>query len=126
MDTTFNECQGGYALEKCREFDELVADAFRAELQRGRSKKSVWSDPQVSELWHKAVKSDSGEDISLDPYIMTTLIIRLIADAGGDASHMTEESGLPGFTSTITILHAKKPAKVFDAALSKLRVLLRQ
>jgi hypothetical protein len=125
IDITFNECQDGYAIERFHEFHNVLRDEFHPLLQSRRSDKGAWSNPELNELWAGAVKTEDAEHIPLDPDIMTRLIIKLLKAAGGKTTQTIEE-GPPGFSSTDTLIYAKYPAKVFDDAISKLRLLLKR
>jgi hypothetical protein len=64
--------------------------------------------------------------VSVDQYALTRLIIELFEGAGAIRyPGSIESSGAPGFCSAWELFHAKNPRKVFEAALAKLRVLLK-
>lgn len=128
IDRTFNECSAGYASERYFEFHSLVENAFRDLLQSGAPAECSWRDPKLGELWDYAREAhcDDDEDVLLDPHIMTRLIVRLLADAGGEkvSRPITDGFEAPGLSSAFALFYAKEPARVFDAALLQLKLLL--
>jgi hypothetical protein len=128
IDRTFNECSGGYACERYHEFQTLIEAAFLRLFRRGDHKGCSWSSETLRQLWEYASASHSQNDdeVSLDQYALTRLIIELFEAAGAvEYPGSIESSGAPGYCSAWTLFHAKNPRTVFEAALSKLKVLLK-
>jgi len=128
IDATFNYCPAGYATERYDEFHSIVGNVFLAQLRFAGQRDCSWSDSGLSEPWDYARQdySDGDDEVSLDPYIMTRLIIRLLADAGGEKypGPLTDGSEAPGFSSALELFYAKEPAEVLEAALVQLKMLL--
>jgi hypothetical protein len=128
IDRTFNECSSGYAYERYHEFQTLIEVAFLRLLRRGDHKGCPWSSETLRELWEYACEAHSlkGDDVSVDQYLLTRLIIELFEAAGAvEYPGSIDSSGAPGYCSAWTLFHAKNPRTVFEAALAKLKVLLK-
>jgi hypothetical protein len=127
IDETFNECQGGYSYERFHEFHRVAEEYFLQQLCKGTPKVSGRRDKLIGELWTHAVDNyaPGDEEISLDRYVLTDLIINLLEGAGGQTRFFSEY-GPPGFSSAMCMLYAKKPKIVFEAALAKLRARLKK
>jgi hypothetical protein len=128
IDRTFNECSGGYACERYNEFQTLIEAAFMRVFRRGDRKGCPWSSETLRTLWKYACKvhSRKNDNVSVDRYVLTHLIIELFEAAGGvPYPGSIESSGAPGFCSAWTLFYADNLQTVFDAALAKLKVLLK-
>jgi hypothetical protein len=67
------------------------------------------------------------DDVSVDQYALAHLIIELFEAAGTVRYRGSiESSGAPGFCSARELFHAKNPQTVFEAALAKVKVLLKR
>jgi hypothetical protein len=129
IDQSFNECCGGYAFDRYEEFQTVIQTAFGRLLRLGKHKECPWSEETLCDLWQSAREAyatgDEDEDVSLDEYLLTGLIIEVLADAGGVRySGSIHDPGPPGFSSTLTVFHAKNPQSVFDIALANLQLRL--
>jgi hypothetical protein len=129
IDETFNECADGYAYVRYDEFRVAIEDSFGRLLSNGSRKGFKWGDKQIQMLWHHAVENHSSEDseVSLDPDVLTVLIVDLLKTSGGERySGPVSDDGGPGFSSVYCLFHAENPERVFDSALSKLKARLRK
>lgn len=123
IDKSFLECCGGYAVNRFLEFNKHIEDAFRIEKQRGTVASPVWKDDQINELWKFAqeqTSSDYPDDVEIDHDTLFRLIIEIMEDCGAeDFQYINdEENEQPGFSSSVSLIYADDPAKVFNAAIS--------
>lgn len=128
FDISFNECSGGFAYDRYQEFHEAIENSFGKLLKKNARDDIKWGDKDLTELWNYAAKGYFPKDgeVSLDPDVLTRLIINLLEASGGERyTGSVSEAGGPGFTSTICLFHAKNPQSVFESALSKLQARLR-
>jgi hypothetical protein len=128
IDKTFNECGGGYACDRYEEFGQIIEGSFGKFLRQGERKRFKWGDKEIQELWFSAVENYSPEDgeVSLDRDVLTALIINLLEVSRGVHSGSVSDDSGPGLSSVVCVFHANNPKKVFDSALSKLKVRLRK
>ena len=129
IDQTFCECSGGYAYERQHEFRALIEAAFMGSLRKGDRKQGSRKSEELSELWQYACTaySPGDEDVALDQYVLTRLIVQLLEAAGGVRYPGSIESlGAPGYCSAWVLLHAKDPQAAFEAALADLKNRLRR
>src|SRR5262249_328978 len=84
IDRTFNECSGGYAYERYHEFQTLIEAAVVRLFRRGDHKGCPWGSETLRELWKYACKAHSlkSDDVSVDQYVLTRLIIELFEVPG--------------------------------------------
>jgi hypothetical protein len=107
----------------------LIETAFARLLRLGEHKECPWSGETLCELWQSAREAhstgDDDEDVLLEEYALTRLIIELLEQAGGVRyPGSIHEPGPPGFSSVLTVFHAKNPQSVFDNALANLQLRL--
>lgn len=129
IDETFNECSGGYASDCYQEFRMVIDNSFGRLLQKGVRDDLTRESGELHELWNYAVKDYDSEDgeVSIDPYVLTRLIINLLEVSGGKKYPGSIYDGsAPGFTSVICVFHAQRPQSVFETALSELKARLRK
>jgi hypothetical protein len=123
IDIHSHDYQGGYVYEHHHEFQEAIEACFRPLLRDGGQQEDRWSDSDVIELWNEAVESYLPHDeyVSLDRDIMTRLVINLLKKAGAVEHVGSDDPGVPGFSSSVSVLHALSPEKAFKAAVALLK-----
>jgi hypothetical protein len=97
-------------------------------LRREDHKACSWNSETLRELWKYACEaySPKDDDVSVDLYVLTRLIIEFFEAAGAVRyPGPIESSGAPGYCSAWTLFHAKDPRTAFEAALAKLKVLVK-
>ena len=126
IDQTFSECSGGYLCDRYHIFRELINTAFVRLLRKGGSKQHLRRSDELSELWRyaRAAYSPGDEDVALDEYVLTRLIIELLTAAGGVRYRPIESDGASGYCSAWALFHANNPQAVFEAALADLNLRL--
>lgn len=126
IDSSFLECSGGYAYSRFGEFSTAVEKAFLRILQSRSASKAKWKDRDIQELWASAKEGyEKSGEVWLDCDVLFRIIITLLEEAGGEQYYgPIDEEGGPGYSSAITLFHAKNPKKVFDGALSDLKAML--
>ena len=127
IDQTFSECDGGYAFERYHEFRTRIEAAFIRSLREGGHKQRSRRKDELSELWQYArtAYSPGYEDVELDQYVLTRLIIELLEAAGGVRySGPIDSGGGPGYSSALALFHARNPQAVFEAAVANLNLRL--
>jgi hypothetical protein len=127
IDQTFSECSGGYLCDRYHEFRELINTAFVRLLRKGGSKQRRRRADDLYELlrFARAAYSPGDEDVALDEYVLTRLIIELLAAAGGVRyPGPIESDGAPGYCSAWALFHAKNPQAISEAALADLKLRL--
>lgn len=125
LDKNFPECRGGYCYERLSEFSSRIQSAFIGCLD-GRSRRpgTAWKNELLQELWDQwpvDLGHSGAEDVAVDSYVLMRLVVDLLECAGGDChpGSLVDDSG-PGFTSSMEIIYAEQPNKVFDAAVQEL------
>ena len=127
IDIHFNDWSAGYASEHRNECRTAIEDAFRPLLQVEDEAERSWSDEDIADLWSGALDSYSpgDADISLDSDALTRLLIRILKDEGAAERLSADDIGAPGFSSTISVLYAKRAKTTFEKGLSRLKLMLK-
>ena len=122
IDHSFGEVRAGEAFRRGGAMLDAVERGFERRLGSLGDPPARWRDPLLDELWDSAVEArrtaQGGDPVYIDLQIFYYCLAELLEMAGGLRYPGTIiEDGGPGFTSSLTILHARDPARVFDQAL---------
>jgi hypothetical protein len=131
IDHSFLECSGGYAFDRLDDLHEMIERAFLKYLRQSDVGKQpqqlnvTWSNEFLEELWayaeEKYPSEDDKDSVEIDGDVFFRLITDLLQEAGGDEYFGSiDDDGGPGFSSEITLFHAREPAAVFDNAMALL------
>jgi hypothetical protein len=128
IDLNFHECRAGYSYKRFHEFSRAIEKYFLQQLRKSTRNISGRRDKLIGELWNHAVEaySPGDEEISIEPYALTHLIIDLFEASDGMRFSFVDDPGVPGFASVMYDFYAKKPRTVFEAALAELRARLKK
>jgi len=126
IDRTYLECYCGAFCETEYKFRDEIEDTFLKLLKSGKSKK--WKHDDITQMWDQAGKdfTTEGEDFMLDGYAFYRFAVELLEDAGAidHPGHVVDDCGIPGMTSSVSLLYADKPKAVVGKALKNLKSML--
>jgi hypothetical protein len=109
IDTTFSEVNSGLISAALEDFQRIVNERLRAEINENRPK--IFVDSELQSHWNDCVTVSREEDEPevLPSFLLSWLILRLTEAGAVEPDGIIIDDGPPGFSSAVRLLFSNEP-----------------